>query len=49
MRNIITIITGMGFLIMIYLFLSNFNASVSIINAIGKNTTAGIKTLQGRG
>lgn len=49
MRSILTIVTGIGVLIGIYLFVSNYNATVSIVNAIGKNATSGIKTLQGRG
>lgn len=49
MKSILTILTGIGILIGIFLFVSNSTASVGIINAIGKNTTSGIKTLQGRG
>ncbi|MEK5036413.1 hypothetical protein MKY96_33825 [Paenibacillus sp. FSL R7-0302] len=48
MKTILTIATGIGILIAVYLFLGNFSATVSIINAVGKNSTAGIKTLQGR-
>ncbi|CAM2914889.1 hypothetical protein [Erysipelothrix tonsillarum] len=48
MKKILTILTGIGILIGIFLFLNNWSASVSIINAVGKNATAGIKTLQGR-
>lgn len=49
MKKLLTIVSGIGILIGIYLFLANWNASVGIINAVGKNATAGIKTLQGRG
>lgn len=48
MKSILTIISGVGLLIGIYLFLTNFSATTSIINAVGKNATSGIKTLQGR-
>lgn len=48
MKSVLTIVTGIGLLIGIYLFLSNFTATTNIINAIGKNATSGIKTLQGR-
>lgn len=48
MKDIVGILTGIGLLIMIYLFLSKGDKTVSIIKAIAENTTAGIKTLQGR-
>lgn len=48
MKNLLVILSGMGVLIGIYLFLSRGDSSVSIINSIGKNATAGIATLQGR-
>jgi hypothetical protein len=49
MKNIIAILTGIGLLIAIYLFLSNGDKTVKIIDVIASNTTTGIKTLQGRG
>lgn len=49
MKSVLTVAAGIGMLIGIYLFLNNSKASVSIIDSISKNTTAGIKTLQGRG
>jgi hypothetical protein len=48
MKAVLTIAAGIGMLIGIYLFLANYKASVGIIDAIGKNSTAGIKTLQAR-
>lgn len=49
MKKLLTIISGIGFLIAMYLTLTNWSGTVNVINAIGRNTTAGIKTLQGRG
>lgn len=48
MNRIFDVVSGMGILIAIFLFLNNGNSTVSIIQTIGQNTTAGIKTLQGR-
>lgn len=48
MGRFFDIVSGMGILIAIYLFLNNGNSTVSIIQTIGANTTSGIKTLQGR-
>lgn len=48
MNKVVEILTGVGFLIGIYLFLRNGNDTVKIIETIGKNSIAGIKTLQGR-
>jgi hypothetical protein len=48
MNRAFDIISGMGILIAIFLFLNNGNATVSIIKTIGSNTTTGIRTLQGR-
>jgi hypothetical protein len=42
------IVAGIGLLIGIYLFVANGDKTVKIINSIASNTTAGIKTLQGR-
>jgi len=49
MRELGNIITGIGFLIAIFLFLAHGNTTVGIIQTIAKNSIAGIKTLQGRG
>lgn len=48
MKDVVALATGIGLLIMIYLFLSKGDQTVSIIKVIAENTTAGIKTLQGR-
>ncbi|MED3836811.1 hypothetical protein [Peribacillus frigoritolerans] len=48
MTKVFDMIAGIGMLIGIYLFLSNGRETVSIIEAMGKNSIAGIKTLQGR-
>jgi hypothetical protein len=48
MNRIFDVISGMGILIAIFLFLNNGNSTVSIIQTIGSNTTSGIRTLQGR-
>lgn len=42
------IISGMGLLIAVYLFVSNANETAKIITSLGENTTRGIKVLQGR-
>jgi hypothetical protein len=47
-NRIFDVISGMGILIAIFLFLNNGRETTSIINSIATNTTAGIKTLQGR-
>ncbi len=48
MKNILAILTGVGMLIAIYLFLVNGDKTVKIIEVLASNTTAGVKTLQGR-
>lgn len=48
MGRLVEIISGMGILIGIFLFLNNGSATVNIINSIAGNATQGIKTLQGR-
>lgn len=48
MGSIYKIIAGIGTLIAIYLFLSNYKATASIINTIGGNSIKGIQVLQGR-
>lgn len=42
------VVSGIGMLIMIYLFLSKPKATSSIINSLGTNSINGIKALQGR-
>ena len=49
MSKLVTVLSGIGVLIAIYLFLSNGRETTGIINSIGSNSIAGIKTLQGRG
>jgi hypothetical protein len=48
MNRIFDVVSGMGILIAIYLFLANGSSTVNIIQTIGSNTTSGIRTLQGR-
>lgn len=48
MGTVYKVIAGIGTLIAIYLFLSNYRATTSIINTIGSNAIDGIQTLQGR-
>jgi hypothetical protein len=48
MSKLMTVLTGIGTLIGIYLFLANGKETTSIINTIGSNSISGIKTLQGR-
>ncbi len=48
MNRVFDVVSGMGILIAIFLFLNNGQATVSIIQTIGSNTTSGIRTLQGR-
>lgn len=48
MGTLTKVISGIGVLIAIFLFLNNMNATTSIINTIGKNSINGIAVLQGR-
>lgn len=48
MTKIVAIISGIGFLIMLYLFLSRANETVKVLNSLGSNANTSIKTLQGR-
>lgn len=48
MGNVYKVVAGIGTLIAIFLFLSNYTATVSIINTIGSNSIKGIQVLQGR-
>jgi hypothetical protein len=48
MNKVLTVLTGIGTLIGIYLFLANGKETTSILNTIGSNSISGIKVLQGR-
>lgn len=48
MSSVVKVLTGIGILIAIFLFLRNGDQTVKIISTLAYNTTAGIKTLQGR-
>lgn len=48
MSSFYKIIAGIGTLIAIYLFLSNYRATSNIISTIGSNSIKGIQVLQGR-
>lgn len=49
MNKVFDVVSGIGVLIAVYLFLSNSAQTTSIINTIATNTTSGIRVLQGRG
>jgi hypothetical protein len=48
MNKVFEVVSGIGVLIAIYLFLANGNQTTAIINTIASNSISGIKTLQGR-
>ena len=48
MSGVIKILSGIGVLIAVYLFLSQGKQTTNIINAIGNNGNKIITTLQGR-
>lgn len=48
MNKVFEVISGIGILIAIFLFLRNYKATTSIINSIASNGVKGIKVLQGR-
>lgn len=48
MKLILTVLTGTGLLIAIYLFLSQGDRTVKIIDTLASNSIQGIRTLQGR-
>ena len=48
MGSIVRIISGMGILIAIYLFVANARGTASIISSVGSNSVNMVKTLQGR-
>lgn len=47
--NVGKIISGMGLLIAIFLFVSNATSTAKIIGTVGDSTIKGVKVLQGRG
>lgn len=49
MSNVYKVFAGVGLLIGAYLFLNNYKGTVEIIQTIGTQGVAGVKTLQGRG
>lgn len=48
MANVTKIVSGIGLLILVYLIVTNGMSVATIISSIATNSTAGIKTLQGR-
>ena len=48
MNTLVKVLSGIGLLIGIYLFLSRSSDTVKIVNTMATNSIAGIKTLQGR-
>lgn len=47
-HSIMEILSGMGVLIAIYLFLSKGDETVAVIRQLGTTSTSMVKTLQGR-
>ena len=47
--SIVEIVSGMGVLIAIYLFLSKGDSTVNIIKQLGSSSSSMVRTLQGRG
>lgn len=45
---VVEILSGMGILIAIFLFLNNADGTVSIIKTLGTSTSSTVRTLQGR-
>lgn len=48
MNKVFEVISGIGILIALFLFLNNYKATTSIIQSLATNSISGIKTLQGR-
>ena len=48
MGTLYKVLAGIGTLIAIFLFLNNYQASVSIVRQLGSSSTSMVKTLQGR-
>lgn len=49
MNSVVKIISGIGLLIGLGIVIWNYRGAVAVIDSIASNSTAGIKTLQGRG
>ena len=47
-NKVFEVVSGIGILIALFLFLNNYKATTSIISSIASNSISGIKTLQGR-
>jgi hypothetical protein len=48
MSKFVQVLSGIGILIAIYLFLNNGSKTVQIIESLASNSVKGIKALQGR-
>lgn len=48
MRDLVAILSGIGLLIAIFLFLNKGDQTVKIINSMATNSVKGITALQGR-
>ena len=48
MNKVFEVISGIGILIALFLFLRNYKATTSIISSMSSNAISGIKVLQGR-
>ena len=48
MNNVMSVISGIGILIGMYLVLSNATAATQIISTVASNSINGIQVLQGR-
>ena len=46
--KVMTVLSGVGVLIAIYLFLSNSSATVSVIKTLGTQSINAVQVLQGR-
>lgn len=49
MKHITEILSGIGVLIVIYLFLSKGDNTIKLVNSLMTNAVNGVKVLQGRG
>lgn len=48
MNKVFEVVSGIGILIAVFLFLNNYKATTSIISSLATNSISGIKVLQGR-
>lgn len=48
MNKVFEVVSGIGILIAVFLFLNNYKATTSIISSLASNSISGIKVLQGR-